>query len=113
MSTYLSQGIAAVAVLAAAVSMASIGPAFADEPKQVAAPTTPVKHPLPGPAAAPGKPDGSADSALRRGAPSPQRAADKAHCREQAAKRKLFGLGRHKFLQRCRRARRKALGTAH
>lgn len=112
-STYLPQGIAAAAILAAAMSMASIGPAFADEPKQVGGPAAPAKQQLPGPAVEPARADHPADNAMRRGSSSPQRAADKAHCREQAAKRKLFGLGRHKFLQRCRRARRKALGTPH
>lgn len=114
-STYLPQGIAAAAILAAAMSTASIGPAFADEPKQVTGPVTPARQQLPGLAVEPARADHPADNSLRRGGSSSpqQRAADKAHCREQAAKRKLFGLGRHKFLQRCRRARRKAIGTPH
>ena len=36
------------------------------------------------------------------------RAQERAACREQAARKKLFGLGRHKFLVKCRKARRKA-----
>lgn len=58
-----------------------------------------------------GKTDGATDNALRRN-PAPTglavRGADRLYCREQAARRKLFGLARHKFLQRCRKARRKS-----
>ena len=88
------------AALLSALAIVAAAPALADQPAQ----TAPVH----------GKADGSADNAVKRGsAPAAiaARAADRAHCRELAAKRRLFGLGRHKFLQRCRRARRKAAST--
>ena len=85
-------------VLLAALTVVSAVPAHADQPAPMAA--------------VPGKPtDAGTDNAVKKGsAPAAiaSRAADRAMCRDLAAKRKLFGLGRHRFLQRCRRARRKA-----
>lgn len=96
MSAFSSKGLTAAAVLIAGLAIASAAPVFADEPAPLAAP-----NPT-------GKVENPADNALRRPPSTPAtRAADRVHCRELAARRRLFGLGRHKFLQRCRRARRR------
>lgn len=99
MTTYRIQGIAAAAFLAA-IMTASV-PAWADEPTVLA----------PG-GASPTKTDSATDNALRRSPLPVTRAGDRLHCRDLAGRRKLFGLRRHKFLQRCRRARRKLAPSA-
>ena len=101
MSISPSKGIAA-ALLVAGLALGTGSMARSEQP---------AAQPAAAGAIPAGKADGATDNALRRN-PAPTglavRGADRLYCREQAAKRKLFGLGRHKFLQRCRKARRKA-----
>ena len=90
------------AALLSALAVVAALPALADQPAQTSATQS--------------RPDAGTDNAVKKGGSAPAaiaaRAADRAYCRDLAAKRKLFGLGRHKFLQRCRRARRKAAHPA-
>ena len=101
MSTFSFKGFVASAFLVATLATASAQIARADEPAKTTGPQ-PIASP-----AAPGT--NPTDNALRRGTAAPA-LAPRTYCRDQAAKMRLFGLARHKFLQRCRRARRKAIG---
>ena len=100
MSTTRIQGIAAAVLLA--TFMIATAPSAADEPVVLGTPGETSSM----------KPDAMTDNALRRTPLPATRPADRAHCRDLAARRKLFGLRRHKFLQRCRRARRKIAPAA-
>lgn len=86
----------------AALAVGTPGWAQADKPAATGA--TPLTSPAPKDGS---PPSSAADSALRRVPPQIAARADRAFCRDQAAKRRLFGLGRHRFLTHCRRARRK------
>lgn len=101
MSTFSCKAFVATALLAATLVTGSTQIALSDQPG-----TKAPSHPLALPA---GPGSNPTDNALRRGTAAPA-LAPRTYCRDQAAKMKLFGLGRHKFLQRCRKARRKALG---
>ena len=100
-STFSFKGFVASAFLVATLVTGSTQFARADEPA-----TTAGSQPLTSPAAPGSHPT---DNALRRSTAAPA-LAPRTYCRDQAAKMRLFGLARHKFLQRCRRARRKAMG---
>ena len=100
MRTFNCKAFVATAFLAAALVTGSAQIALSDQPGSK--PPQPLALPS-GPGSSP------TDNALRRGTAAPA-LAPRTYCRDQAAKMKLFGLGRHKFLQRCRKARRKALG---
>jgi hypothetical protein len=105
MSRRFSNDLARAAAGAAfAIVLMSSAIAQADQPPRATGATAPLAKPE-------SSADAAAANALKRGSVPPSlagRSSDRG-CREQAARMKLFGLGRHKFLQRCRRAaRRKA-----